>query len=100
MLVDLNGPADHAGVVLKMRVPVTVREDDIGSAIRAVLIGGMEETAEIWLDFEYVKVIAAGFDDPGARRIGARVQARHGDAESRQGLEAAVAVADVEIVGI
>ena len=46
MLVDLNNAAYHAAIILKMRVPIVVSENDVGSAVRAMLIGGVEETAK------------------------------------------------------
>src|SRR5215471_14876123 len=49
MLVELNGSAHDATVILKMRVPICVAEYDIRSAVRAVLIGGVEETAKMRL---------------------------------------------------
>src|SRR5947209_5865167 len=39
MLVEADHAADHPGVVVKMRMPVSVREHDIGSAVRAMLVG-------------------------------------------------------------
>ena len=50
MLVQLNHTAHHAAIVLKMAVPICVAEHDIRSAVRAMLIGGVEETAKIRLN--------------------------------------------------
>ena len=50
MLVDLNNTAHHATVILKMGMPIRIAEHDIGGAVRAALIGCMEETAKIRLN--------------------------------------------------
>src|SRR6266849_3906763 len=50
MLVDLNCAAHNATIILKMYMPVRVAEHNVRSAVRAMLIGAMEETAKIWLD--------------------------------------------------
>ena len=47
MLVHLNCTAHYASVILKIGVPVFITEHDIRSAIRPMLIGGVEETANI-----------------------------------------------------
>src|SRR5439155_4721435 len=50
MLVHLNDAAHHAAIILKMRVPIVVGENDVGSAVRAMLIGSVEETAKMRLE--------------------------------------------------
>src|SRR5215469_6082320 len=47
MFVQLNGSTDHGTIVLEMTVPVRVAEHQIRRAIRPVLIGSVEETAEM-----------------------------------------------------
>ncbi len=49
MLIHLNNTAHDAAVILKMSVPIVVAENYVGSAVRAVLIGGVEEAAKKWL---------------------------------------------------
>ena len=49
MLVHLNDTPHHATIVLKVGVPKRVTEHDIRSAVRAMLIRGIEEMAKIWL---------------------------------------------------
>ena len=67
MLVQLNGAAHHAAIILKMAVPIRVAEHDIRSAVRAMLIGAVEETAKIRLNAQYVEVVPARFIDPRRR---------------------------------
>jgi len=50
MLVHLNHATDHGAIILKMAVPKGVGEHDIGSAVGAMLIGCVEEAAEIRLN--------------------------------------------------
>ena len=50
MFVHLNDAAHHATIIVKMAVPIRVAEHDIRSAVGAMLIGGVEETAEIRLN--------------------------------------------------
>ena len=50
MLVHLDHTAHHAAIILKMAVPIGVGEHDIRSAVGAMLIGGVEETAKIRLN--------------------------------------------------
>src|SRR5262252_443696 len=50
MLVQLNHTAHHAAIILKMAVPKRVSQHDISSAVRAMFVGTVEETAKIWLN--------------------------------------------------
>jgi hypothetical protein len=47
MFIDLNDATDHAAIILKVAVPICVTDDEIGSAVGAVLIGNVEKSAEI-----------------------------------------------------
>src|ERR1700683_4337935 len=47
IFIYLNNAAYHAGIIVKIAMPVRVGEDDIGSAVRAMLIGRVKETAKI-----------------------------------------------------
>src|SRR5262249_3926663 len=49
MLVELDDTAHDAAIILKMSVPIRVAEDDIRSAVGAMLIGRLNEAAEIGL---------------------------------------------------
>ena len=88
------------GIGLKMRPPVLVREHDIRRAIRAVLIRAVEEAAKIRLQSQGVEIVSAGFVQPDGSRISADVQPGSRNVESCQIFKAAVAVAQIEIVGI
>ena len=49
ILIHLNNTAHHARIIVKMAVPIRVSEHDVRSAVRAMLIGGVEQTAKIRL---------------------------------------------------
>src|ERR1700690_539941 len=99
MIVEPDNTAHRARVVLKMGMPIGVCEHDIRRAVGAVLIGGMEETAKIRLNPEHVKVVSGYRKARGGRGRLAGVQTYEGEVEGRQSVEAAVAIAQVEIVG-
>src|ERR1041384_5018695 len=100
MLVYQHDASNHAAIIAKVRVPVFVGENDIGSAVRAVLIGGMKETSEIGLHAQAIKIVAAGFLDPGAAGIVACIECHFIDVVSEQSLKAVIAVPQVDVVGI
>src|SRR5579864_1006763 len=66
MFVHEDGAAHHAAIVPKTAVPIVVRENDVRSAARAMLIGRVKEPAKIRLDTEYVEVVPGHFIDEGA----------------------------------
>ena len=100
MLVHLNNTAHHSPIILEMSVPKRVGEHDIRSAVRAMLIGGVEEMAKIRLKAQCVEVVPASFLDPGPRWTLARIQPGLSDVISHEIVKAVVAVAQIEIVGI
>src|SRR5579863_9508032 len=100
MLVELHYAARHAAVVLKMGVPVSVGENDVRSAVGATLIGGVKETAEVGLDVQCVEIISCDFEDPGGGWIVAGIDAYRCDIVGCQVFKSAVAIAQVEVVGI
>src|ERR1700677_1027571 len=100
MLVEPNNAAHHGAIVVKMAMPICVGEYDIGRAVWAVLIGSVEETANIRLNAQYVKVVSAGFVLPDIGWIIARIQARLTDSKNSHIVEAAIALAKIEIIGI
>src|SRR5215472_4570943 len=67
VLVDLHGVADHAGVVVKAPMPTGIGEHDIGSAVRAMLIGRLKEPAKIRLNAQGVEVVPTDSISPDAR---------------------------------
>jgi len=99
-LVELNCTAHHVAIVLKMAVPKRIGEHNIRSAVRAMLIGRVNESAKIRPNAQYVEVVPADSIEPNAGWIFSRVQPCLIKGESCQTLEAAVAIAEVEIVGI
>jgi len=64
MLVQLNRTAHYATIIVKVAVPICVTEDDIRSAVRTMIIGEVEETAEVRLNPQCVKVVAARLHAP------------------------------------
>src|SRR5436305_2093050 len=55
MLVQQDLTAHYAPIVLKMTVPIAVGEHDVRSAVGSVLVGAVEEAAEIRLDSQFVE---------------------------------------------
>src|SRR5581483_12316539 len=100
MLVDLNRAADHGAVLVEAGVPVRVGEDDIRSAVRAALVGRVEEASQKRPNLEDVEVIPADDVRPGAGRLSAGVESDRRDAERREAVEAPIPIAEIEIVGI
>ena len=50
MVVQLNDSAHDATFIVKLAVPIRVAEHDVGGAVGTMLVGGVEETAEIGLN--------------------------------------------------
>ena len=50
MFIELNNAAYHAAVILKMGVPIFVGKHDIWRAVWSLLIGWVDEPAEVGLD--------------------------------------------------
>ena len=99
--VDLNAPPYHSGVVMEVAMPVGVAEHDVRCAIRTLLIGGVEEAAEMRLHAEEVEVVAARQIGPCGRWMGAGIDAdRADDLKEQQAIEAVIPVAQVLVVGI
>src|SRR3984957_19051184 len=100
MLVEPNHAAYHAAIILKMAVPICVGEHDIGRAVWAMLIGSVEETAKVRLHAQCIEVVSAGFVFPDIGWIFACVQPCLRDGPSSHIVEAAIAPAKIEIIGI
>lgn len=100
MSVDSNNAAHHAAIILKVAVPICVGEHDKRRAVWAVLVGSVEETAKIGVNLQNVEVVSASFVRPDFGRIFARIQPRLGDGPGSYIVEAAIAPAKIEIIGI
>ena len=100
MLVQSNDAADDRRIVLKMRMPVAVTQHDVGHAVGAMLVGGMEKPAHVRLNPQCVEIIPGDRLGPGARRIVAGVEADLREAECGEIIEGAVAIAEVDVIGI
>ncbi len=72
--VEPNNAAHHGAIVLKMAVPICVREHNIRRAVGAMFIGSMEESPKVRLNAQYVEVVSAGFVFPDIGWIFARIQ--------------------------
>src|SRR6516165_5059888 len=100
MAVEPNNAAHHVAIILKMAVPKCVGEHDKGRAVWAVLIGSVEETAKVRVNAQSVEVVSAGFVFPDIGWIFARVQPGLRDGPGSYIVEAAIALAKIEIIGI
>ena len=61
--------ADHSAIILKVRVPESVGEHDVGRAVGAVFIFRVKEAPQIWLHANDVKVVSRRLQDPDAQWI-------------------------------
>src|SRR4030081_1975811 len=100
MLAHLNHVAHHTLIVLEKTGPIRVAEHEKRGAVGAVLIGAVEEAAKVRVDPEHVEVVPSRRKARGGGWILARVQPYKDETKSCQILEAAVAIAQIEIVGI
>src|SRR5438876_836975 len=100
MLVQPNNAAHDATVFLKMGLPIRVTEHDVRRAVGATLIRCVEETAKIRMNAQYVEVVPGHGIGPSAGWIFACVQSYLIDGKACQTVEAAVAIAQIEIVQV
>src|SRR5277367_2132522 len=100
MLVHLDDATQHALVIVKMSVPVSVTEHDERSAIRPAFIGTVEETAQKWMNAQGIEVVPGCLYAPGSDGTLAAIEPHLGDAVRRKVLEATISCAQVYIVGI
>ena len=100
MLVDLDDTAHNAAIVLKMAVPIGVTQHQVRCAVRSMLVGDMEEAAQIRLNLHRIEVIPSDLITPDLGWIPACIEQHLGEDIGRQAIEAAVAIAQIEIVGI
>ena len=75
-------------------------EHDVRSAVQPVVFAGAIETAQVRLDAQHVEVVQGGAEPCGGGRAVAGVQAGEEEIERRQVLEAAVALAQIEVVRV
>src|SRR4030095_7379932 len=100
MLVQLDCAADYTAIVMEAAVPIRIAEHQVWSTIRAVLIGAVKETAEIWLNSQHVEVVASRGKARGDSWIVTRIESDKGEGKRCQIIEAPVAIAQIDIVGI
>src|SRR5262249_1400393 len=100
VFVQPHDPANYSAIAGEAIAPVIVREHDIGCAVRPMLVARVKYPAEIRLDAERIEVVSAERLGPGPRRIVARIDTGLRKGVRHKTFEAAVAVAQVEIVGV
>src|ERR1700730_1576160 len=64
MFVQLNRAPYHRWIAAEMTAPICTAEHDVRTAVGAVLIRGVKETAKIGPEAQRVEVISTGFIDP------------------------------------
>src|SRR5208337_2496118 len=86
---------------VKIGVPEGVAENDIGSAVDALLVRGMKEAAQIGLNSQGIEVISAGKIGPDSGGISAGIDShRANDLGRREAFKGPVAVAQIQIVRV
>src|SRR6266700_413045 len=100
MFVQLNRAPDHRWIAAEMTAPICIAEDDVWTAVGAVLIGGVKETAKVRLETQGVEVVSTGFIDPYLGWVATCVQSRGREVEGENTLEGPVAVAQILVVRI
>jgi len=100
VLVELNGAAHHGRVALIMVLPIDVAQHDVRSTVRTMLIGAVEEAAEVRLNPQDIEVIAAAFVEPRLRGALAVIEASGRDSKSHDTFEPAGSVAHIEVIGV
>src|SRR5262249_27390656 len=59
LLVHRNNTAHHAAVTLKMTLPVPVGQNDVGSAVWALFVRRVQQSAEVRPNLQGIKVVTA-----------------------------------------
>src|SRR6202035_2007052 len=98
MFVDLSGAADHVAIILKASMPIPVAEHDVRSAVRAMFIGGVEETSDVGSNLEYVEVVSPDFLEPHAGWVITGIKCGLTCTVGRQTVETAVSITQIEVV--
>src|SRR5438270_8132571 len=71
--IQLNFPPHHSAVALKMLLPIRIAQHNVGSAVGSMLVCGAKETAKIWLNAQYVKVVPACLNAPRTGHVLPRI---------------------------
>src|SRR6185437_14360005 len=100
MFIQLNHAAGNAGIIVKMGVPKGVVEDDIGCAVGATLVGGVEKTAQIRVKAKHIEIVPCNFVEPNAVWIITCVESCLINVITCQIVKTVIAVAEIEIVGV
>jgi hypothetical protein len=101
VLIELNDAADSAWIVVEPGVPICMGEHNIRSAVGAVLVGCVKQTAKVGVNAQHVEVISRRCEAVCGNRIFASIESHSQDhVESGQILEAVVAIAQIDVVGI
>src|SRR5579859_3315150 len=81
MLVQLNRAPYHRWIAMEMTAPIGITEYDVRTAVGALLIGSVKETAKVRLKAESVEVISTRFIDPYLGWVAIGVQPRGREVE-------------------
>src|ERR1700722_16660878 len=100
MLVQLDDATQHALVIVKMSVPVSVTEHDQRSAIGPTLVVAVKKMAQKGLNAQDIEVVSRCLYAPGCDGTLAAIDPHLGDAVRRKILEAAIPCTQVHIIGI
>ena len=82
-------------------MPVRIAQNNVGGAIRPLLIGCMEEPPQIWLDSQRIEVISTREVGPRRRRSSVGINS-HGTDDHRcnHALEGSIPVAQIQIIRV
>src|ERR1700744_1723693 len=81
-------------------MPICVAEHDIRRAVRSMLVSRMKETPKIRLQTQRIEIVSARFDRPYRGWLCARVQPGLRNTVGEQFTEAAIMIAQVDVVRI
>src|SRR5205807_8315365 len=72
--VHSNRTAHHTYVALEMALPKGITEHNVRGAVRTILICTVEETPQIRMNAQYIKIISACRVQPDRRWVAIRIQ--------------------------
>src|SRR5579872_1836964 len=99
--VQADDSTDNGAIVVETAVPIRIAQNEIGGAVGAMFIGAVKEAAEMRLNFEDVEVVAAhGIAGRDGRLVASGGESDEGEVEGGEVFKGAVAVAQIDIVGI
>src|SRR6476661_2125478 len=100
MFIELDGASNNTAVILEACVPIGVAEHEIGRAVGATFVGRVKKSPEKWLQLEHIEIVACRRITICLEGFLARVQSDEREIKGGQILEAAIAVAQIDVVRI